>query len=249
MTVHELISGSLQDMGVLGQGQTAGGAQANFALTVLNDSLIDAWSTDRLLVHTIRRATWTIASGTADYTVGTGGTINIVRPSTMNMQGSSVWFIDTSASQPNTELPMSMLTDDAYQAINQKTYQATYPTSWYYNPTYTSAASPFGTLTLWPVPNVSTLIGVFYAPIAAQSVALSDTIALPPGYKRFYRTNLAAEMLDAFPVPGDVATRIERKARESKADVERVNTRLQDLSVDLALVPVRQRSNIYAGTE
>lgn len=236
-------------MGVLGQGQNASGANAQFALTVLNDSLIDAWSTDRLLVHTIRRVTWTIADSTADYSVGTGGTINIVRPSTMNMQGSSVTFIDTSASVPNTELPLTMLTDDAYQAIPQKSYEATYPTSWYYNPTYTSAAAPYGTLTLWPVPNVSTLTGVFYAPVAAQSVALADTIALPPGYKRFYRTNLAMEMLDAFPVPGDVAARIERKARESKADIERVNTRLQDLSVDLGLVPVRQRSNIYTGNE
>jgi hypothetical protein len=40
---------------------------------------------------------------------------------------------------------------------------------------------------------------------------------------------------------------IERKARESKGDVERVNTRLQDLSVDMALWPLQPPTNIYTG--
>lgn len=247
MTVLELISGSLIDMGVLGAGQTATAGPANFALSVLNDSLIEAWSTDRLLIHTIRRVTWTMVSGQADYTVGVGGTVNIPRPSTMNMQGCNVTFIDTAASTPLTELPLWTLTDDGYQSIPQKTYGATYPTGWYYNPTYTSAAAPYGTLSFYPVPNVSTLTGVMDAPVAAQSVALSDTIALPNGYKRFYRTNLAFEMIDAFPVSDAIAQRIERKARESKGDIERVNTRIQDLAVDSALWPIQPPSNIYTG--
>lgn len=165
----------------------------------------------------------------------------------MNMQGSSVAFIDTTASQPNTELPLQMLTDDAFQAIPQKSYESTYPTSWYYNPTYTSSAAPYGTLTLYPVPNVGYLTGVFYAPVAASSVLLSDTIALPPGYKRFYRTALALEMCDGFPVPALVFDRVKAKAMDAKADVMRVNTRLQDLGVDLALQPVTPPSNIYTG--
>lgn len=247
MTVHQLISRSLQNLGVLGAGQTASSQNANFALDSLNN-LIQAWSTDRLLVYTITRATWTLVSGTASYTVGTGGDISIARPSTMNMQGSNVTFIAT-ATNPNIELPLFMLTDDAYQAIPQKTYQATYPTSWYYNPTYTSSAAPYGTLTLWPIPNISTLTGVFYAPVAASTVTLAQTIALPPGYQRFYETNLAWELIDTFPVSDRVAQRVERKAREARADLERVNTRLQDLSVDLAIVPNRQRSNIYTGGE
>lgn len=234
-------------MGVLGAGQTAPAGQANFALTVLNDSLIDAWKLDRLLIHTVTRLTWTLVSGTASYTVGTGGTVSIARPSTMNMQGCRVAFIDTANGTPYTELPLDMLTDDAFQAIPQKTLAATYPTAWYYNPTYTSSAAPYGTLTLYPVTNIGTLLGVIYVPVAASSVALSDTIALPPGYTRFYRTNLALEMLDAFPVSTERAARIALKARESKADVQRVNTRLVELGVDAALWPVQAPSNVYSG--
>lgn len=245
MTVLELISLSLKDIGVLGQGQTASGSRANDALTSLN-MLIEAWSTNRLLTHVIRRVTWTIANGTADYTVGTGATIDIPRPSTMNYQGCTVTFIDTS-SNPQIEIPLWMLTDDGYQAIPQKPLAATYPTSWYYNPTYTSSAAPYGTLTLWPVPNVSYLTGVFYAPVAATQVALADTIALPPGYTRFYRWNLSEELLSSYAVPDQIAQRVSRKAAESKADIERVNTRLQDLGFDTALIPNAQNSNIYTG--
>lgn len=246
MTVNELVSLSLKDIGVLGQGQTATGPQANDALTSLN-LLIEAWSLDRLLTHRIQRQTWTIASGTADYTVGSGGTIDIQRPSTMNYQGCNVTFIDTSAN-PEIEIPLWPMTDDGYQAIPQKPLSATYPTGWYYNPTYTSSAAPYGTLTLWPVPNVDTLTGVFYAPVAATTVALADTLALPPGYARFYRWNLAEELLSGYAVPDAVAQRVMRNASTSRADVEKVNTRLSDLGVDLALVPGRRNSNVYIGS-
>lgn len=245
MTVSDLVSLALKDLGVLGQGQTASGGMANDALTSLN-LLIEAWSTNRLLTHKISRVTWTIASSTASYTVGTGGTINIARPSTMNYQGCNVAFIDN-ASNSAIELPLWELTDDGYEAVPQKSLAATYPTSWYYNPTYTSSASPYGTLTLWPVPDNDNLTGVFYAPVAATTVALADTLALPPGYARFYRWNLAEELLSAFAVPDQIAQRVMKNANESKADLEKVNTRLQDLGFDLALVPNRRYSNVYTG--
>lgn len=245
MTVETLVSDALIDIGVLGQGQTASGNIGNYALRKLNN-LIEAWSTNRLLTHTITRVTWTIASGTADYTVGTGGTINIARPSTMNYQGANVTFIDTS-SNDEIEIPLWPLTDDAYQAIPQKPLSATYPTGWYYNPTYTSSAAPYGTLTLWPVPNVDTLTGVFYAPVAAGTVALADTLALPPGYARFYSSNLSLELCTGFPVKQEVYARVKQQADQSRADIEKVNTRLQELGVDLALIPYAQNSNVYLG--
>lgn len=245
MTVSDLVSNALIDIGVLGQGQTAGGSTANFALGKLN-RLIDSWKNNRLLVFTITRVTWTISSGTATYTVGSSATINIARPPTMNMQGCSVAFIDT-ASQATTEMPLEMATDDIYQAIQNKSQSGTYPTTWYYNPTYTSTASPYGTLSLWPVPSSTTLTGVLYAPVAAATVALADTLALPPGYERFYETNLGLELCTSYPVSDTVYARLKRQADESQAELEKVNTRLSDLMVDLALVPQAITSNVYVG--
>lgn len=245
MTVSDLVSNALIDIGVLGQGQTAAGTTANFALGKLN-RLIDSWKNNRLLVFTITRVTWTIASGTATYTVGSGGTINIARPPTMNMQGSNVRFIDTSVSSTQ-EIDLWPLTDDAYQAIVDKSQAGTYPSNWYYNPTYTSSAAPYGTLALWPVPDNANLTGVFYAPVAAATVALADTLALPPGYERFYETNLGLELTTSYPVSDTTYQRLKVQASDSQADLEKVNTRLVDLGVDLALVPHSTISNVYTG--
>src|SRR3990167_2820806 len=221
MTVNELISNALIDIGVLGQGQTAAGTTANFALGKLN-RLIDGWKNNRLL------------------------TISIARPPTMNMQGCNVAFIDT-ASSTTTEISLWPLTDDTYQDILNKSQTATYPTSWWYNPTFTSSAAPYGTLVLWPLATSSTLTGVFYAPVAAATVALADTLALPPGYERFYETNLGLELCTSYPVSDTVYQRITKQASDAMAVVEKVNTRLMDLTVDLALIPQAQQSNVYSG--
>ncbi|NCV71604.1 MAG: hypothetical protein EBW55_13090, partial [Betaproteobacteria bacterium] len=91
------------------------------------------------------------------------------------------------------------------QAHAQKTLQATYPGAWYYNPTF-----PTGTLTCWPVPTSSTLQGVLYTPTpVAEFSALTDVVSLPPGYRRFLRTNLAVELAPTFQVqPSPVAVEL-----------------------------------------
>lgn len=230
-------------IGVLDASGSPSAADAQLALRAGN-RLIGAWSTNRLLIPSITRTVWTMTSGTATYTVGTGGTINIPRPNNMESNGANVRFIDTTQT-PTIELGMTMLTDDTYQAIVQKTYQSTYPTSWYYNPTYTQA-SPYGSLTFWPVPNVSYLQGVFYGPAAVQQVAITDTLYVPPEWERFLVTNLAVELKMFFPA-ATISPELSKAAEDSKGDVERTNLRLVDLSVDLALQPNRDYENFYTG--
>lgn len=241
--VLDLIADALMALGVLDAGETLTPEDAALAYRTLV-RLIGAYATNRLLIYAIIRTTFTLANGTASYTVGTGGTLNVPRPASMQGNGANVTFIDTSQS-PENELPLVPLTDDAYQAITQKTYQSTYPTSWYYNPTYTQAA-PYGTLTFWPVPNVAYLQGVLYAPQAVQTVAITDTLYLPPEWGRFLVTNLAMELAMFFP-SAQPSPELKAAAMESKGDVERVNLRLTELSVDPALWPFVSGDNFYSG--
>lgn len=247
MTVLDLITASMRRLGsaVLAQGETPDGTQAAVGLDRLNDYINDQLTNDRLAIFTITRTVFTLVSGTASYTVGIGGSVNVARPPTMNMQGCRVTFTD-SAVNSAIELPLRMLTDDAYQSVPQKTLAGTYPTSWYYNPTYTSSAAPYGTLTVWPVQNISTLSGVFYAPAAVQEfTSTAQTVALPPGYRRFLRDNLAVEFAPEFDVVPSES--LITSARESKASVLSVNTRLQDMGFDSALTPGQPQSNIFLG--
>ncbi len=62
--------------------------------------------------------------------------------------------------------------------------------------------------------------------------AISETIALPPGYRRFLRTGLARELSSAFDAA--LTQEMQIAAIESKADVKRANMRLSDMSSGVA---------------
>lgn len=216
-TYRDLITASFKRIGVVGAGQTPAPEDAADALLRLN-ALLDSFATERLFVPSITRTTFTIVSGTASYTVGSGGTVNVARPVFVE----DVKFQDTSFST-TLELSLDMLTDQAYANIPQKTTTAPYPTTFYYNPTYTSTG--FATLTFWPVPTSSTLQGVLYAPqTLVQVSSLDTTMTLQPGYQWFLQEQLAVSLAPEFGVqtPPDLV----QSAREAKANIKRANIRI-----------------------
>ena len=235
MTALDLITAAMKRIGVLDASEAPTGQEANDGLERLND-LIDGWGTERLTMYTSLRTTWPLVSGQAAYTVGAGGDVNIARPIYVD----DLQFIDTSQT-PDLEMPLGLLTVDAYAAIPQKAQTSTYPSFAYYNLTY-----PLATITFWMVPTSNTLEGVIYAPVAMSEMALSTTISLPPGYRRFLRDNLAVELSSEYSV--DPAPSLIQSAIDSKADVKRANIRLMDLSVDAMWKPRHGQYNIFSDT-
>jgi hypothetical protein len=227
MTVSDLITASLQDLRVLQVGETVSSDDAAFALNRLND-WINSLATEGLTVYAQARTTWTISSA-ASYTIGSGGVINCARP-TGPMDITNIGFQDTSVS-PTIEYNLGpVLTEDAYAGIAQKALTSVYPQAAYYNPKWTAG---LGLIHLWPLSTSATLQGVIYTPVpVAEFSALSETVSLPPGYRRFLRTGLAKELASAFDSP--LTADLQQAAMESKSDIKRANQRLSDLSSGLA---------------
>ena len=227
MTVSDLITGALQDLRVLQVGEVVSSNDASFALERLND-WINALATEGLTVYTNTRTIWTLSTATS-YTIGSGGAVNCARP-TGPMDIVDIGFQDTSVS-PTIEYNLGpVLTDDAWAGIAQKELTSVYPQAWYYNPTWTAG---LGLLHPWPIPTSTTLQGVIYAPTpVSEFSAISETIALPPGYRRFLRTGLARELSSAFDAA--LTQEMQIAAIESKADVKRANMRLSDMSSGVA---------------
>ena len=238
MTVQELITASLQDLRVIQTGEVASADDTALGLSRLND-WINSLATEDLTVYSVLRTTWTLSTA-ASYTIGDGATVNVARP-TGPMAIDSIGFQDTSVS-PTMEYALGpVLTVDAYAAIAQKDLTSVFPQNWYYDPTYTSG---FGTLYPYPVPTSSTLEGVIYtqSPVA-EFAALTDTVALPPGYRRFLRTGLSMELSSAF--DAGLTPALQLAAMESKSDVKRANMRLRDLGCGTAGVLFGAAGNIY----
>ena len=223
MTVQQLITASLQDLRVIQTGETASSEDSSFALERLND-WINGLATENLTVYTITRTIWTLSTA-ASYTIGTGGAVDVARP-TGPLSIENIGFQDTSVS-PTMEYNLGpVLTEDGYAAIAQKALTSVYPQNWYYNPTF---AAGLGLLVPYPIPTSATLQGVIYThtPVSEFS-ALSETIALPPGYRRFLRLGLAKELSSAF--DAGLTPELQVSANQAKSDIKRANMRLSDLS-------------------
>lgn len=238
MTVADLITASFRRINVLRGTTTPTSDMSTDAFQRLND-LIDSWANDGLMIPFVRRTTWTITStkGTLanPYTVGTGGDINVARPSIP--ADIVVRYQDTSIT-PTLEYPLQKLTNDQWEAIPQKNLTNTLPVAYFYQPTYTpaSGSSVWGSLYLWMIPTSSTLQGVLYAPAQLGAFAsTANTILLPPGYNRMLRDNLAVELAPEWLMGVPLDPGIARSAITSLAEVKRVNRRDVIMSTGLGL--------------
>lgn len=220
-TALDLITAALVELNVVAAGETVHSSDAILGLASLN-RLIDEWKTENLLVYTETRTTFSIVSGTQDYTVGTGGTVNVTRPVSIR----AISIVDTSVTIP-LEVPLTPLTDTGWENVALKTMTAFWPTYYFYNPTF-----PLGTITYWPIPTSTTLLGVLYGGTTVVEMAtLVTAFSLPPGYQRMIVKNLAADMCPSYSRQPDPL--LMQQAMQSKGNVKRGNYRLRDMSVEL----------------
>ena len=168
ITPRSLIVGVFRLLGITAQGEEPTAAELLEAFDRLNE-LIDAWSTQRLTMRVTSRHQYALVAGQASYTIGPVGSTPTpdwigARPTTVD----SVALL-LSTSTPETEIPMSELTEAAYQAIAQKTLSNSQPTLWYYETTMTP-----GRFWVWPTPTTSANPLIIYAPEALGAVRRAD---------------------------------------------------------------------------
>lgn len=238
-TVATMLTQAMMEVNVIQSGETPAPEDMATAFDIFNDWVDSVCALERLMIYQIVRTTWTIVASQASYSVGPSGNVNIARPIYIDRCN----YID-SATSPTIELPLRRLTNDAYQQLPNKSQTTTLPAAFYYNPTF-----PTGTLNLFYLPTSSTLTGVIYAPTAVTRFgATSDIIALPPGYNRFIRTNLAIELAQSMRENVPIDPSLMKAAEQSKSNIKIANLPMEDLNIDPALLwNVGWCSNIYTG--
>ena len=124
---------------------------------------------------------------------------------------------------------LEVIGNEQYQRIGFKTISSNYPDYLYYNPTY-----PFGTITLYPVPNIALQLILSQTSKLLDISYLQQVISLPPGYERALIYNLAIELAPRYGrasqvVPGSTIWRL---AKESFADLKRTNQERRIMTSD-----------------
>lgn len=227
MTARDLITATLRSIRVLGVGDVLLAEDANDGLNRLND-WIDSLALERLTIYYVGRTIVPLVSGKQSYTIGIGGDIPIVRPTTIEAAGV---ILDITV-VPVYEKPIPIYTDQRYQSwTHQKDLMSPLVQAIWYDHNWNAG---LGKLFVWPVPNVSNTELILYTPAALQEFQTLDTAyTFPPGYRRFLRTNFAAEIAPEY---GKQLTADQvGSARQAKALVKRGNVRPAELRVDPAL--------------
>ncbi len=228
MTVRELIRQTLRTIGAVGIGVQVSADEANEALIVLRRML--GWlQTQRLALFWIPRATYTLVSGQASYTVGPGGDFDQLRP---------IWLERVSIITNNNpvqplELPIEIFTPQRWQGIGVKSVTSTLPEGVYWDKAF-ATGTRWSTMTFWPIPTGSLLqVILAYAEPLTSLTLLDSNVEFPPGYDEALVYNLAKRLAIEWGRPVD--PEINGMAASSLADIKRVNIELVELIGDPAL--------------
>lgn len=154
------------------------------------------------------------------------------------------------ADQP-VEIPRTVITDQAYQAIQIKTLSNAQFTNVYYNPTY-----PFGTIFLWPLPNTDENQLVLYLQNAFTGFADLTTnydFVDVPGYAEALQYQFNLRLITPYAVhinSPEVLPHLYEMARNTFGLIKRANNKLADLPTDAQILTTNYRGgyNINSGT-
>lgn len=199
----DLIKGAMLQLGVLAVGETPSAEEANDGLTALND-VLETWSLESLSVYGSDVETFAVSAEVAKYTIGTAGTWNMSRPTSIDNAYVTI---------NSTDFTMSEWTLAEYDAIAVK-QAGGIPSRWVYLNDF-----PSGLVILYPTPSQAMAISIDAPRILTSVATLATTINLPPGYNRALRYALALEMAPQYPGCTDVSS----YARSTMAVIKRAN--------------------------
>lgn len=195
--------------------------------------MIGNWSQQKLLIPAVAREVFPAVSGKGGpsnpYTIGIGGNLNTQRPPNQsNLVNVGIIIDNTVPLAQQVESPRAVLDDRDYQAIQIKELPNQLFTGVYYNPTF---ALGFGTINLWPVPNVTTTSLVLYLEKALTSFTSLDAVYyVQEGIEQALVDNLVMKI--AKPWGAIIDDDMRMAATKSLGQIKRSNVKMSDMPDD-----------------
>jgi hypothetical protein len=227
LTALDIIKSAFGILNVYMPGEEPSANDAQDARGRLN-WMIGQWRQQSLLVPAAVREVFDIEEDQASYTIGDDGDFDTDKPPNQSSIVGAGLILTTG--DPDSEIPLGIMTDQAYQAWPVKALTSAQPQFVYYRPTY---ASGLGTVFLLPIPDNATNDLALYIkrPISTFS-ALDTAYYFPDGYAEALVYNLARRL--AKPYGREVDADLMDMATKSLAVIKRANTTMSDLPNDFA---------------
>ena len=216
---NTLFQDALVTMGVLDPDDTPSTTQSDYGFRTAN-RLIENLSLERLNIVQILKATGALTSGVAAYTFGSGGTFGSTRY--VKLTGAGI-LAPNAGGSGTLRSPVTLITEQQFNAIPEKTTAAVRPTLLYYD-----NASPVATGNLFPTPVFS---GAVSLEVEAWQVLNSfpdktTAVDFAYGYERALLYLLAKDLLSGFSVPEEKVPTILSGADNALAALRALNASL-----------------------
>jgi hypothetical protein len=185
-TVQNIVDEALRLIKVLRANAsfTTGSAEYQTCVDALNQ-VVDAFNADGTSIYQIVRESLSL-TGAATYTIGTGATFNTVRPE--KIRAASI-FVSNNAQQK-----VEIVSAEKFTALADRVRTGLFADMLFYD-----AAYPNGNISLWPIPLTGATLDLLSLKPVALFVAITDTVAFPPGYLEALKYALAVAIEPEFP--------------------------------------------------
>lgn len=225
VTALDIITGAMQEAGILYKQETPDADEAQDALNRLN-AMIASFANESLLVTARTRESFNL-TGAESYTIGTGGDFDTDRPT---------YIIEAHVDQGGVTYPIAAITDEVYERIQIKELTGI-PEFFNYSNGY-----PLGRIYLWPKADASYALHLTTEKPLTSFAALTTQVSLPPGWEELLKYNLGARMCPSYgqPVSQELKYFAENSLRSIRVSVAKsrsMDAQPQNVSV----------GNIYSG--
>jgi len=183
----QVITGALRKLSVLPSGGTPTTEQTNDAATALN-ALVKAFQADGMPLWKIKSHTWAVTSGTSNYTIGVGSTLDTPKPLKIIQA--------LYATAGNDNVPMNVINRFDYNNLPLVSASGT-PINLYYQPMNST-----GVISLWPTPdNATTEITIHYQAPYEDMDSASNDFDFPSEWIMALIYNLAWSLSPEYGIP------------------------------------------------
>lgn len=221
ITALELITRSMRLINAVAAGELPTPEDANDALETLNE-LIDGWSTQSLSVYGTNNDEFQTIAGKSIYTYGVGGDIPETRP---------VFVNDAYCVRNGVTTHVRVVDIIDYNTISLKSTSQPLVERLVWTNIF-----PLSQVILWPVPSEIVTIGITSGRVLSNVTDLQQSIALPPGYLRALRYNLAVDLWPEYSNTTTDIAQIRDTARKSLGNIKVANADSSEM--DFSSVPM-----------
>lgn len=220
-TARELITDSIIDLGKFDPEETPAAHYLSHGLRVFN-RITKSWAAENLMIPYTTSESFALSSGTASYTMGSGGTASSTRAKRIL----NAYYRDSNS----LDNPVGILNQRQYNAITDKSL-AGVPDRLFYDPAY-----PTGTIYVWRVPGAGYTMFIESTKELHSTIALVTEISLAGEYEAAIVAALRNALAGAYGVP--VTNFMVQEADELKQKIKNLNlaNRMEEMDMPAGVI-------------